>query len=712
MSVFSNVNVARQACARCIGRWRAIAFGLAFTFLSAAPLLAAPPTIGGCQVFPANNYWNTPIEQLPLHPSSTVWQNNMRTKSNTNSNPATLWPDWGNVLADNFGIPFIVAANPPPATITFDVPDESDANPYLIPANAPVEGGANSGGDMHVLAIDSVGCKLYELYSATQTSPTSWNAFSGAIFPLNSNALRPDSWTSADAAGFAVVPGLVRWEEVFAGEINHAIRFTAQNIWASNGAGSHVYLWPARHWSGTSPNANFPPMGARFRLKASFDISGYDARTQVILRAMKKYGLVLADGGSNWFISGMSDANFPDLVLNQIKSIVVSPVIAGSNPVAYDHKFEVVDTSLLIVNGNTNSAQAVQLPGAPTNLLATPGSGLATFTFTSPADGGAPIIAHAVTCNPGAKTASAVVSPITLTGLTNGVALTCAVTATNRTGTGAAPAAINVTPGAPATVPGAPTIGTPIAGDGRVAILFAPPLSDGGSPITSYTASCVNGGTFSASAAGSPITVTGLANNVSHTCTVTATNTVGTGAASASIAIMPSAIAPLTPIAVVSRKTHGAAGIFDLSIDTLVPITGAVSVEPRNIGAGHIIVFQFNVPVATTGNLTVAPLGTGAAVASCFEVMVTLANVPDNRRTTISLGNVNGTAVNVAASIGFLVGDANSTGSVNSSDISGVKARAGQATNAANFKFDVNASGTINPADVSAVKARSGLVLP
>ena len=164
MSVFSNVNVARQACARCIGRWRAIAFGLAFTFLSAAPLLAAPPTIGGCQVFPANNYWNTPIEQLPLHPSSTVWQNNMRTKSNTNSNPATLWPDWGNVLADNFGIPFIVAANPPPATITFDVPDESDANPYLIPANAPVEGGANSGGDMHVLAIDSVGCKLYELY--------------------------------------------------------------------------------------------------------------------------------------------------------------------------------------------------------------------------------------------------------------------------------------------------------------------------------------------------------------------------------------------------------------------------------------------------------------------------------------------------------------------------------------------------------------------
>lgn len=410
----------------------------------AATARAAPPMIGGCQVFPSNNYWNTPVDQLPLHPSSTVWQNNMRTKSNTNSNPATLWPDWGNVLADNYGIPFITSANAPPATITFEVPEESDDNPYLIPANAPVEGGAGSGGDMHVLAIDTAGCKLYELYSATQTSSTTWNAFSGAIFPLNSNALRPEPWTSADAAGFAVMPGLVRWDEVAAGEINHAIRFTAQNIWGSIAGGGHKYFWPARHWSGGSTNSNFPPMGARFRLRASFDIAGYDPRTQVILRAMKKYGLVLADGGSNWFFSGTSDTNWPDIVLSQLKSIVVSPAVPGSNPVVYDHKFEVVDTGLLQMD--PNSAQAVQVPGAPTGITVTPGNGQATFAFTAPPDGGKPIVTYRATCNPGGKIGMAPTSPVTVSGLSNGTPYTCSIAAANVTGAGPASATISVTP--------------------------------------------------------------------------------------------------------------------------------------------------------------------------------------------------------------------------------------------------------------------------
>ena len=694
MNVFSIEYVGRRAIVRSIAYWHPIAFCLAVSILSTATsALAAPPTIGGCQVFPANHYWNTPIDQLPVDTTNSAnWVNSI------NAQHTTLHPDWGTTI--DVGIPFVtVPGTQPKVPIAFAFFDESDPGPYPIPPNVPVEGAPDPNGDRHALVVDTTNCRLYELYRAFSVGGgTSWNADSGAVYDLNSNALRPDSWTSADAAGFAIFPGLVRYQEVLAGEIAHAIRFTAPQIWGSTATG-HKYIWPARHWSGSLNNPALPPMGARFRLKASYDISGFDAHTQVILRAFKKYGMVLADGGQSWFFQGVSDPGWPAIVDSQLKSIP-------------GNQFEVVDTSLLIVNGNINSAQAVQLPGAPTNLLATPGSGQATFTFTSPADGGAPIIAHTVTCNPGAKTASALVSPITLTGLANGVALTCAVTATNRTGTGVASAAINVTPGAPATVPGAPTIGTPIAGDGRVAILFTPPLSDGGSPITGYTATCVNGGTFSASGANSPITVTGLANGVSYTCTVTATNIAGPGAASASVAITPNAAAPLTPVAVVSRKTHGVAEIFDLSIDTLVPINGAVSVEPRDIGAGHTIVFQFNVPVATTGNLIVAPLGTGAAVAFGFEVVVTLNNIPDNRRTSVSLGNVNGTAVNVAASIGFLAGDVNSTRAVNSSDISAVKARTGQATTAANFRFDLNASGTINPAYISAVKARSGSVLP
>ena len=296
-------------------------------------------------MLPANNYWNTPVDTLPVHPSSNAW---VATIGNT----ARLHPDWGNVLADNFGIPFVTVtgAQPlvpilPSADPDEDFSDESDPGPYPIPANAPIEGGPASDGDRHVLVIEATNCVLYELYRAFPVGDGSWRASSFAKFPLGSNALRPAGWTSADAAGLPIFPGLVRWEEVAAGEIAHAIRFTAAQIWGRDAiANQNKYLWPARHWSGSSTVTTRPPMGARFRLKASFDITPYSAPTQVILRAFKKYGLVLADAGSNWYFQGVSDTSWPDAVFDELKSI------AGAN-------FEAVDTALLQVHPDSGEAR-------------------------------------------------------------------------------------------------------------------------------------------------------------------------------------------------------------------------------------------------------------------------------------------------------------------------------------------------------------------
>jgi hypothetical protein len=301
----------------------------------------AAPTLGGCPVFPANNYWNTPVDTLPVHASSSTWIASIGAS-------ARLHPDWGSVLADNYGIPYAtVGASQPKVPIVFPAEgygDESDPGPYPVPPDAPVEGGSTSDGDRHVIVVDTGHCMLYELYYAFPLSGgASWSAYSAAKWDLRSNALRPDTWTSADAAGLPIFPGLVRWEEVAAGEIAHAIRFTASRIRGSSD-GRSFYLWPARHASGSSPDAARPPMGARFRLKSSSDISRFDPRTQVILRAFRKYGLVLADAGSNWYFQGTSDTRWPDTVLDELKSI------EGSS-------FEAVDTSLLRIDPDSGEAR-------------------------------------------------------------------------------------------------------------------------------------------------------------------------------------------------------------------------------------------------------------------------------------------------------------------------------------------------------------------
>jgi len=336
---------------------RLLVDSIALASLALTPFLAmaAAPTVGGCPVFPSNNYWNTPIDTLPVHASSSAWVGSI-------GNTARLHADWGNVLSNNYGIPFATVTGSQPLVPivpdpVFDYSSESDPGPYPIPPNAPIEGGPASTGDRHVLVIETTNCVLYELYNATPLGGgTSWSASSYAKFPLGSNLLRTAGFTSADAAGLPIFPGLVRWEEAATGEIAHAIRFTADNIWGKDAStGQQKYLWPARHASGINTTSTRPPMGARFRLKASFDISSYDPITQVILRAFKRYGLVLADRGSNWYFQGVSNTNWPNVVFSQLGGI------AGSN-------FEAVDTALLQID--PDSAQALQSVSADPPRLA------------------------------------------------------------------------------------------------------------------------------------------------------------------------------------------------------------------------------------------------------------------------------------------------------------------------------------------------------
>ncbi|HUA17969.1 MAG TPA: hypothetical protein VMB25_04435 [Bryobacteraceae bacterium] len=305
------------------------------SFLALAGLAAAQaPAIGSnCTVFPADNIWNTRIDQLPVSPSSSTWVNTIGP-----ANP--LHPDFGSGLYDGepMGIPYVTVPGTQtkyPATFTYQ--SESDPGPYAIPLNAPIEGGSASTGDRHVISVDTDNCILYEMWdSYPQTA--SWQAGSGAIFNLSSDALRPATWTSADAAGLPIFPGLVKYDEIVAGAIQHAIRFTAPQT-------QKAYVWPARHYASSLTGSQYPPMGARFRLKASFDISGFSATNQIILTALKRYGMMLADNGSSWFISGATDSRWNNDDLHALTTLT------GAD-------FEAVDVSPLMVD--PNSGQALQ----------------------------------------------------------------------------------------------------------------------------------------------------------------------------------------------------------------------------------------------------------------------------------------------------------------------------------------------------------------
>jgi hypothetical protein len=300
--------------------------------LAAVSASAQAPTIGSCNILPADNIWNTRIDQLPVSGSSATWVN-------TIGPSALMHPDFGSGTwnGEPIGIPFTTVPGTQtkyPAAFTYAA--ESDPGPYAIPLDIPIQGGSQSTGDRHAIALDTTNCILYELfYSFPQAS--GWKADSGAIFNLSSNALRPASWTSADAAGFPILPGLVRYDEIVAGEIRHAISFTVSQS-------QMAYIWPARHFASPLTDPKYPPMGARFRLKANFDISGFSPTNQIILRALKKYGIMLADNGAPWFISGVPDERWDNSDLHNLTTVT------GSD-------FEAVDASSLMVDPSSGQAR-------------------------------------------------------------------------------------------------------------------------------------------------------------------------------------------------------------------------------------------------------------------------------------------------------------------------------------------------------------------
>jgi hypothetical protein len=304
-----------------------------------APVAAmAAPSISGCPVFPADNVWNTDISSLPVNAQSSAWLANM------GGGARNLHPDFGSSgdPAAPYGIPFIVVdSTHAKVPVSFDYADESDPGPYPLGPDTPIEGGAGAGGDRHALMVDRSSCTLFELYD-THYSPGGSTAGSGAVFNLRANGpLRPAGWTSADAAGLPIFPGLLRPEEVQAGSVDHAIRFTAQST-------DRKFIWPARHQAGSANNPALPPMGARFRLKASFDTSRFHGPAKVVLTAMKRYGLILADNGSNWFFQGSASNSWDDTMISELKTVP-----AGA--------FDAIDESSLAVDANSGQARQ---PGA------------------------------------------------------------------------------------------------------------------------------------------------------------------------------------------------------------------------------------------------------------------------------------------------------------------------------------------------------------
>jgi len=299
--------------------------------LGASVGLEAQGQIYGCDLLPEDNIWNTPVVGLQVDEKSASYINTIGANTGLHADFGSgIWPPGSDAP---IGIPIVdVPGNQGVVPVSFVWPDESDPGPYPIPPDAPIEGGASSIGDRHVLVVDRDACVLYELYNAFPVDDgDSWDAHAGAIFDLASNDLRPDGWTSADAAGLPIIPGLIRAEEVFTdGIIRHAIRFTVPQT-------RNTHVWPARHDASGLSGSQYPPMGQRFRLRADFDASGMSTTAQVIVQAMKTYGMILADNGSAWFFSGEPSELWDNDDLHDLD------VITGDD-------FEAVDSGSLMVD--------------------------------------------------------------------------------------------------------------------------------------------------------------------------------------------------------------------------------------------------------------------------------------------------------------------------------------------------------------------------
>lgn len=291
--------------------------------LSSQQPIGQSPMIGACSVFPSDNAWNTDISSYPVHKNSANYLATIGIGGRLHPDFGTEWE------GDPIGIPYRVVKGVPKVPINFTLyGDESDPGPYPIPLDTEIEGGPSSDGDRHVSVVDESTCTLYELGRAYPKNG-SWDAEVGAVWDLKTNSTRPQKWTSVDAAGLPILPGLVRYDEVVEkGVMSHAVRFTVSKT-------QRAYIAPASHYASNSTNENYPPMGLRLRMRAGYDCSGLSKEVQVLCATLKKYGMIVADNGSNWYITGAHDDRWNDEHLNDIKSIPGSA-------------FEAVDTGPII----------------------------------------------------------------------------------------------------------------------------------------------------------------------------------------------------------------------------------------------------------------------------------------------------------------------------------------------------------------------------
>jgi hypothetical protein len=308
---------------------RKLGFSLGAVLLSAV-VIAAPapgrplPSAPKCRLFPPSSHWNQPVDRLPVHPRSAAIVTSIGLGDH-------LHADFGSGVYDGrpIGIPYTtVRRGQRRVPVSFEYADESDSGPYPIPRNAPVEGGRGSGGDRHVIVVDRSRCRLYELFAAYPLGGGArWRAGSGAAWSLRSNRMRPRGWTSADAAGLPILPGLARYHEVRRGSIDHALRFTTRRT-------RRAFVYPARHFASSLTDPDLPAMGQRLRLKRGYDISRFPRQARVVLRALKRYGMILADNGAPWYLSGAPSSGWDN---DDLHSLHLVP----------GHAFEVVDSSTL-----------------------------------------------------------------------------------------------------------------------------------------------------------------------------------------------------------------------------------------------------------------------------------------------------------------------------------------------------------------------------
>jgi hypothetical protein len=286
---------------------RRVALAALVLLVAAPPAAADPlPQAPDCPIFPATSVWNKPVGKLPLRKDS-------RTLVNSIGTDLRLHPDFGSGLWEGgpIGIPItVVDSTTTRSSVDFTYADESDAGPYPIPADVAIEGGPDADGDRHAVIVDRDSCTLYELFALYPA----WSAGSGAIWDLNSNALRPRGWTSADAAGLPILPGLARYDEVASGRIHHALRFTVRRS-------RRAYIYPARHFASSSTSRSLPPMGLRLRLRRNYPVASFPPQAQVVLRALKRYGMIVADNGSSWYVSGAPDSRWDNDDLHTLSRV-------------------------------------------------------------------------------------------------------------------------------------------------------------------------------------------------------------------------------------------------------------------------------------------------------------------------------------------------------------------------------------------------------